>query len=186
MTDDVQTGALYIKGSATLVSMQQEMYKDALYFLGEAKKSMADRDQNPFPVWRALRAVILFSFTAIEACINQFLEEHLRANPRESTQINRLMKAPIEKKLLKGIRLYSTEQFEKHSLQWRDFLELKKWRNALVHFKTSNKSIAYRDPDQFLTAAEKAIKAAREIIIRLYRAHPANRNAYPPTFNELP
>jgi len=195
MASEPQVGAAYLKGSATIVSMQQETYRDALYFHSEAKKTMAAKEDNPFIMWRFFRAVILFSFSAIEATINQFISGHIDSHRNELSQkeIDKWTEEEkymsIEKKLRKGIRLFGTDHFDENSQLWQDFLELKRWRNALVHFKDFGKtktSIAYRPPEACLSEAEKAIRTASMMVRKLYVAHPDNKGAYPSTFDEMP
>ena len=195
MTGEGQSGAAYLKISFTLVSMQQEMYKDALYFFGEAKKIISSKEHDLFSAWRFLRAVIMFSFAAIEACINQFIRGYVDSHrntlgPKEIGKwTERRRYLSITEKLLEGTRLFSQDHFDKNSHLWHDFLELKAWRDALVRFKdfgATKKSIAYQKPEQFLSAAEKAIKTAREVIKKIYLANSENKGSYPSTFDELP
>jgi len=195
MTGDAQSGAVYLKASATLVSMQQEMYKDALFFLSEAKNCIATKQDIPFGIWRFFRAVILFSFAATEATINHFISAHIDRHRNELPQAEidkwteKKKYMSMTNKLREGIQWFGNDRFDERSQLWRDFLELKEWRDALVHFRDfgrANTSIAYLSPEESLKTAEKAIRTASMMIKKIYVAHPDNRATYPSTFDEMP
>lgn len=126
--------------------MQQEMYKDALYFYFEARASEA-KTGEPFEIWRNLRAAILFSFAAIEACINQFIDTHVEKNRGSMTPeqvsfwTNKGHRHPsIATKLKEGVELFggTGSRLDSDAVLWQEFKKLKKLRNDLVHYKVGS------------------------------------------------
>jgi hypothetical protein len=178
-----------ITGSATIVSMQQEMYKDALYFYSEARTKHAKKDADPFVTRRNLRAAILFSFAAIESCINQFIDSYVESNkasmPQEKidrwTEKDRLVW--INEKLNEGVELFGRTRLDKDTGLWQDFRELKDLRNDLVHYKVANR--VFYNTDELLKRVEKGIRTASAVIKKIHLSHPANV-AFPKIFDELP
>ena len=174
---------------AVVVSMQQEMYKDALHFFREARSNHAKVGADPFVTWRNLRAAILFAFAAIESCINQFIDEHVEKN--KTTMSHKEIKhwteekvpVSIKAKLTEGVKLYGGTSLEKDPALWLDFEELRNLRNDLVHYKVANR--LFYNTDELLNRTEKCIGTASVIIKKVYLAHPSN-TAYPKGFDELP
>ena len=172
-----------------IVSMQQEMYKDALHFFHEARTNHAKKDADPFITWRNLRAAILFTFAAIESCINQFIDTHVEKNKARMSQkdIERWTEAKrpifITTKLTEGVELYGRTSLKKDTALWADFEEFRNLRNDLVHYK-----VADRRPyatDEYLKKTEKGIHTASAVLKKICLADPAN-TAYPKAFDELP
>lgn len=173
---------------ALVVSMQQEMYKDALHFFTEAKKNHATGG-DPFATWRNLRAAVLFTFAAIEACINQFIDTHINKNRglMPQKEIDHWTKkdghVTISEKLNQGVELYGGTRLDQDAALWQDFKDLKNLRNDLVHYKAENR--LFYNTEEFINRIEKGIRTASAIIKRIYLAHPENK-AYPPVFDTLP
>jgi len=175
--------------SAFIVSMQQEMYNDALHFFREARTNHAKKDADPFVTWRHLRAAILFMFAAIESCINQFIDAYLDQNRSKISQkeIDRWTEKDrpiwINEKLNKGVELFGGIRLDQDAVLWKDFNELKDLRNDLVHYKVANR--LFYNTDELMKQAEKGIRTTSDVIKKIYFAHPAN-TAYPKGFDKLP
>jgi hypothetical protein len=175
--------------SAFIVSMQQEMYNDALHFFREARTNHTKKDADPFTTWRSLRATILFSFAAIESCINQFIDEYIDRNKATLAQKDAAYwtEKPgfvsINKKLNEGVLLFGGKRLDADSALWQEYTELKDLRNGLVHYKVANR--LFYNTDELLKRAEKGIRTTSAVIKKIYLAHPAN-TAYPKGFDELP
>jgi hypothetical protein len=174
-----------------LVSMQQEMYADALHFYIEAKANQA-KTGEPFVMWRNLRAAILFSCAAIEACINQFIDSHVEKNKGSMTPAqfrfwtNRGRRRPsIVEKLNEGVELFGPagSRLDSDPALWRDFKELKKLRNGLVHYKVRSGRDFYNE--ELPEKVKKGIITTSGLIKKIYLAHPDNRS-YPPVFDKIP
>ncbi len=175
--------------SAFIVSMQQEMYNDALHFFREARTNHAKKDADPFVTWRHLRAAILFMFAAIESCINQFIDAYVDQNRTRISQkeIDRWTEKDrpiwINEKLNKGVELFGGIRLDQDAVLWKDFNKLKDLRNDLVHYKVTNR--LFYNTDELMKHAEKGIRTTSDVIKKIYLAHPAN-TAYPKGFDELP
>lgn len=181
-----------VGGDAVIVSMQQEMYKDAIYFLRNARSAHA-ASGDPFVVWRSLRAAILFSFAAIESCMNQFIDTFVDENKTALSQkmidywteksgfvsVNKKLNEGLE--LFGGTRLKSDSEGDKEL--WQEYMELKGLRDSLVHFKTADR--VFYNTDELLKRAEVGLRTASAVIKRIYRARSANA-VYPAAFDELP
>jgi len=168
--------------------MQQEVYKDALHFFREARKNHTENG-DPFVTWRNLRATILFSFAAIESCINQFIDEHIDKNkgtlvPKDVDYwTEKSGFVSINRKLNEGILLFGGKRLDSDTALWQEYTELKNLRDGLVHYKVANR--LFYNTDELLRRAEKGIRTASAVIKKAYLAHPAN-TAYPKGFDELP
>jgi hypothetical protein len=170
-----------------VVSMPQEMYKDAIYFCREAKNLIA-KGSGPFEIWRNLRAAILFGFAAIESCINQFIDSYLNQNSGISDfdyWSERNGYVPIKEKLKGGVELFggTGKRLSSDTILWRSFTDFKRLRDSLVHYKENDPR--FYNTGLILTETEQGILAASEIIKKIYLAHPDNKS-YPPTFNIRP
>jgi len=182
---------LAFRADMILVSMQQGMYTGALYFFGEAKNNHAVKG-DPFVTWRNLFAAVFFSFAAIEACINQIIGEHVDRNKRQMSQdeIDRWTEkcryVSIEGKLKEGVELYGGKgtRLSKDAVLWGDFLNLKRLRNELVHYKVAYR--LYRKTDELMERTEKGIRTTSAIIKKIYLAHPDNQGRYPSVFDSIP
>ena len=174
---------------AFVVHMPQEMYKDALFFFREARANHANKESDPFMTWRDLRATILFSFAAIESCINQFIDAFIDRKRGTLAQkvvdhwTEKLHFVGISKKLNEGVVLFGGKRLDADSTLWQEYTELKNLRDGLVHYKAAYR--LFYDTDELLRRAENGIRTASAIIKKIYLAHPAN-TAYPKTFDELP
>jgi hypothetical protein len=173
---------------AFVVSMQQEMYKDAIHFIHEARRHHAIPKHDPFTVWRNIRAAILFSFAAIESCINQFIDEFIERNRAKMsiTEIDHWTNdyLSIKRKLNEGIKLFSGKRLDDTDKSlWSSFEDLKLLRDGLVHYKTKNR-VPY-NTDELLKRTEDGIKTASDVIKKIYMADPANKT-YPEIFDKLP
>lgn len=174
---------------AIVVSMQQEMYKDALQFFRDARNNHVKKDADPFVTWRNLRAAILFAFAAIESCINQFIDSYLDKNRPQMSQkeIDRWTeeRGPvfIKAKLTQGVELYGGTSLDKDTVFWQEFENLRSLRNDLLHYKVANR--LFYNTDELLKKVEKGIRTTSAVIKRIYLAHPAN-TAYPKLFDEMP
>ena len=173
---------------AVVMSMQQEMYKDALFSYREARSNHAAQG-DIFTTWRHIRVAILFSFAAIESCINQFIDAYVEQNRGQMPQseIDRWTEAArylsIDDKLKEGIELFGGNRLSRDTSVWADYQELKKLRDQLVHYKAPN-SIFY-DTDQLLKRTDKAIRTAGSVVKKIYLSHPKN-TGYPSTFDDSP
>jgi hypothetical protein len=93
---------------------------------------------------RDLRAAVFFCFAAIEACINQFIHEHVGRNQYRMNQhdIDKWTEKngylSIETKLKEGIKLFGGTPFACDSKLWGGFLALKELRDGLTHFRPSS------------------------------------------------
>jgi hypothetical protein len=171
--------------------MQQGMYTGALYFCGEAKSNHAVKG-DPFVMWRNLFAAVFFSFAAIEACINQIIGEHVDRNKERMSpeEIDRWTEKKrhlsIERKLNEGIELYGGKgtRLSKDTALWNDFIDLKRLRNELVHYKVAYR--LYSDTQELMERMEKGIRTTSTIIKRICKAHPDNQGRYPPVFDSVP
>jgi len=170
-----------VAGTAFLVSMQQEMYKDALHFFREAKKNDATVGADPFTTWRGLRASILFAFAAIESGINQFIDASLRGTSQRKRRFWR--RIPIAEKLNEGMELYGGKPLENDATLWDAFEEFRGVRNSLVHYDPG-KSIFY-DTQALIVKVESCIRTSSAVLKWMYMHHPQN-SGYPPTFDEMP
>jgi hypothetical protein len=177
-----------VGADVVVVHMPQEMYKDALHFFREARSNhFANGD--PFMTWRNLRATILFSFAAIESCINQFIDEHIDKNKTTLLQkdvdywTEKSGFVSINRKLNEGILLFGEKRLDSDTALWQEYKELKNLRDGLVHYKIANR--LFYNTDELLTRAEKGIRTTSAVITKIYLAHPAN-TAYPNGFDELP
>jgi hypothetical protein len=174
---------------AFVVSMQQEMYKDAIHFMHEARRHHGISEHDPFTVWRNVRAAILFSFAAIECCVNQFIDEHVEHNRAKMspTEIDRWTEKKgflgIKKKLNKGIELFGGKRLDADKPLWSSFEDLRLLRDGLVHYKIKNR-LPY-DTDELLERTTKGIKTASDVIKKIYLAYPTNKT-YPEIFDKLP
>jgi hypothetical protein len=172
-----------------VVSMQQEMYKDAIHFIHEARRHHGVPEYDPFTVWRNIRAAILFTFAAIECCINQFIDEHVEHNKARMNQseIDRWTEKKrylsIKEKLNKGIELFGGKPLETDGPLWISFEDLRLLRDGLVHYKTISR-VPY-NTEELLERTENGIKTASDVIKKIYLADPAN-NSYPGVFDKLP
>jgi len=168
--------------------MQQEMYNDALHFFREGRKNHTEIG-DPFVTWRNLRATVLFSFAAIESCINQFIDAYVDQNRTKISQkkaeywTEKGRPVWINEKLNKGVALFGGIPLGQDTVLWKDFNELKDLRNNLIHYKVSNR--LFYNTDELLKQAEKGIRTASVVIKKIYLAHPANAS-YPSGFDELP
>jgi hypothetical protein len=168
--------------------MQQEMYKDGLHFYREAQKNHR-ASGDPFVTWRNLRATVLFSFAAIESCINQFIDEYIDRNKGTLVQkdvdywTEKSGFVSINKKLNEGVLLFGGKRLDADTALWQGYTELKDLRDALVHYKVANR--LFYNTDELLRRAESGIKTTSAIIKKIYLAHPAN-TSFPEAFNELP
>jgi hypothetical protein len=171
--------------------MQQEMYKDALYFNEQAKMNDANSG-DPFITWRNLRAAILFSFAAIESCINQFIDSHVNQSKGQMLQKDidfwneKSYPYPsIAKKLNDGVELFGGKgkRLENNAPLWKDFEELKQLRDDLAHFKMGNQ--LFYDTRTLLVNVEKGVRTASTVIKKIYLSHPQN-TSYPPVFDIVP
>jgi hypothetical protein len=162
------------------------MYTDAIHFFHEARSA---NSSNPFVAWRNIRAAILFSFAAIEACINQFIDAHIEQQRAQLTpaMIDRWREkkhfVSINTKLTDGIVLFGGERLDSDENLWPRHKELKRLRDDLVHFKVANR--LFYNTDELFKRTENGIRTAGELIKKIYLAHPAN-HSYPKTFDELP
>ena len=175
--------------SAVIVSMQQEMYNDALHFFREARTNHMKKDADPFTTWRSLRATILFSFAAIESCISQFIDEYVDRNVGTLVQkeveywTEKSGFVSINRKLNQGVLLFGGKRLDADTALWQEYTELKNLRDGLVHYKVANR--LFYNTDELLRRAEKGIRTAGAVIKKIYLAHPAN-TSYPVGFDELP
>jgi len=177
--------------SALIVSMQQEMYKDALYFIEQAKTNDV-KSGDPFVTWRNLRASILFSFASIESCVNQFIDSHVSRSKSQMPQkdidfwAEKTYPFPsIAKKLNDGVELFGGKgkRLENDTPLWKDFQDLKQLRDDLAHFKVGNR--LFYDTKVLLVNVEKGIRTASTVIKKIYLADPQN-TSYPPVFDTVP
>ena len=159
---------------ALIVDMHQEMYKDALHFLGQARENRA-ANGDAFQTWRNLRAALFFSFAAVESCINGFIDSVAKAKTKKFST--------IEKKLIFGVQLYGGTSLKNDGLLWKDFKEFMRLRDGLVHF-TPDKYPKYYS-DEFFQGTEKAIRTSNAVIRKLYQNHP-EKTGHPETFDKLP
>ena len=172
----------------TIVSMQQEMYQDAVYFFRNAETSVG-ASGDPFMILRDLRAGILFSFAAVESCINQFIDEHVERNMKIMSQIQidywteKRGYVSIEDKLKKGVELYGGTRLSHNHKLWKDFQKFKELRNGLVHFKVKNR--VYYQTIELLERTRESIRTAGSIIKEIYLQHP-NNVSYPKVFDKIP
>jgi hypothetical protein len=145
---------------AFVVSMQQEMYKDAIHFMREARWHHGIAECDPFSVWRNIRAAILFNFAAIECCINQFIDEHVEHNRKQmkSSEVDWTEKKrylDIREKLNEGAEFFGGKRIDADNALWSSFEDLRLLRDGLVHYKTHN-----RDPyntDELLKRTETRV-----------------------------
>jgi hypothetical protein len=177
--------------SAVVVSMQQEMYKDALYFFEQAKANETNMGDS-FITWRNLRATILFSFAAIESCINQFIDTQVDQNKGRMLQrdidfwTEKTYPYPsIAKKLNDGVEFFGGKgkRLENDVPLWKDFGELKQLRDDLAHFKVGNQ--LFYETKRLFVNVEKGIRTTSSVIKKIYLAHPQNIS-YPPVFDTVP
>ena len=182
------THSLSVGVSAFIVSMQQEMYRDALHFYREAQKNHRVSG-DPFVTWRNLRATMLFSFAAIESCINQFIDEYIDGNKGTLAQktvdywTGKSGFISINRKLNEGALLFGGKRLDTDAALWQEYTELKNLRDGLVHYKVANR--LFYNTDELLRRAENGIKTTSAIIKKIYLGHPAN-TAFPKTFDEMP
>jgi hypothetical protein len=178
-----------ISVDAFVVHMPQEMYKDALFFFREARSNHSNTDSDPFITWRNLRATILFSFAAIESCINQFIDDYIDTNkgalPQKDADYwtEKSGFVSINKKLNEGVVLFGGTRLDADAALWQQYTDLKDLRDDLVHYKVANR--LFYNTDELLQRAEKSILTASAVVKKIYLAHPAN-TAYPNTFDEVP
>lgn len=171
---------------ALLVNMQQEMYRDALFFFREARRY--EKQREPFQAWRSLRAAVLFSFAAVEACINQFIHEYVGQNRHTlgTAEIDywteKSRKVSLDEKLKKGITFIGRTSFAGDCNLWSSFQALENLRDGLVHYKPGQGP--YYE-SEFFQEAEKGIRTAGDVIKRIYLSLPGS-TSYPNTFDETP
>ncbi len=170
--------------------MQQEMYDDALYFCKEAERYSKD-EKEVFVTWRNLRAAIIFSYAAVEACINQCIEEAAREMLKKGSiskkcadrWMEKERHVPIVKKLNEGMVLFGSRPLIEDSQTWNEFLFLRDLRNDLVHFKAEARSTFYNEG--LLSKTKRGVKAAGAVIRKIHLSHPGNEK-YPPVFDKFP
>jgi len=127
-----------------LVSMQQEMYKDAIHFINEARRHQQMPAPDPFAVLRNIRAAILFSFASIESSIYQYINEYLKQNRTKMSQgkFDRWAETyrylSISDKVNEGIELLGGKRLESDKSLWGSFQEFKLLRDGLVHYTVEN------------------------------------------------
>lgn len=176
--------------SFTVVSMQQEMYKDALSSFEQAKKNdNAGGDQ--FETWKNLRETVIFSFLAIESCVNQFIQSYVDQNKTQMTQkaIDRWTEKKrhigIMEKLNDGVELFGgkAKRLENEIQLWKDVVELKRLRDELVHYKVGSQ--VFYDTKSLFVKANHGIRTASSVIKKIYLAHPQNVS-YPRVFDTVP
>ncbi len=63
---------------AIITDLPQELFKDAKWHFESARESVDSPD--PFPLWREVRATVLFAFTTIEAFMNKVAFYYLKRN----------------------------------------------------------------------------------------------------------
>jgi len=171
-----------------IASMQQEMFKDAFYFFEQAKAN-DNNNGDPFETWRYLRAAILFSFAAIESCINQFIDEHIERNRHQMLPDDidywseKKRYVSITDKLNRGVKLYGGTSLNLNSGLWSDFSKLKDLRDDLVHYKVANR--LYYDTKELFERTEKGIRTTGAVIKAIYTSHPQNVS-YPQVFDTIP
>jgi hypothetical protein len=174
-----------------IVSMQQEMYQDSLHFYEEAKKAHAVAQENPFETWRNIRAAILFTFAAIESCVNQFIDTHVNQSLSTMSQkesdfwTEKSGYVSIIRKLNEGVELFGGKgkRLDSDTSLWKDFKELKELRDDLVHYKAEDR--LFYDTNELLQRTEKGIRTSSAVIRKIYLTHPQNK-AYPPVFDNNP
>ena len=112
--------------------MQQEMYKDAIHFMREARRHHEIPEHDSFVVWRNIRAAILFSFAAIESCINQFIGAYVEENGAKMSPSRVIYWKEAEPQLLsiytklnEGIELLGGERLKADKLLSISFEDLR-------------------------------------------------------------
>ncbi len=171
-----------------IIRMYEEMYKDSLFFFEEAEKEDFNQRDNLL-IWRNLRAAILLSFSAIEACINQFIDEYIEKNQHKMEQkdidkwTEKDKHVSIRDKLKDGIELYGGARLSKNHELWKEFKEFQRLRDGLVHYK--GKDTTYYLTQKLFDKTRIGIKTTSSIIKEIYSQHPS-RSSYPKTFNKIP
>jgi hypothetical protein len=170
--------------------MAQETYRDAIYFFREGKKNH-DQKGGPFVIWRNLRAAIAFSFLAIEACVNQFIDSYVDQNRTELKQSDidywteKDGYVRIQKKLSDGVKFYGGASFREDTALWSDFEELRDLRDEILHPKIQGSIFANTDTSELLKKTEKGVVTAGAVIKKLYLGHPSKPTC-PPVFDTPP
>lgn len=168
--------------------MAQETYRDATYFFREGKKSH-DQKTGPFVTWRDLRAAIIFSLTAIEACVNQFIDSYVDKNRTElkETDIDYWTEKDdyvgVRKKLNDGVKFYGGASIQEDTALWSDFEDLLSLRDGIFHMKMPDS--IFTDTDKLVKKTEKGVVTASAVIKKLYLGHPSKPTC-PPVFDTTP
>ena len=146
---------------------------------------------DPFPLWREVRATVIFAFTAIEAFMNKVAFYYLEKNEDVDPYIVDYLKErqpiftngsksyknkylSLDAKITDWTKIITGNKFDKSDFVWENFIIIKKLRNTLVHGHPDSEEI-YNDAT--LEMAQLAVDTVSNIINRFYEY---DGKPYPP------
>lgn len=179
---------------AIIIDLPQELLRDAVWHLEKARKYEGCSD--PFPLWREVRAAVLFSVTAIEAFMNKVAAWYVQHNANKDQVIldylqekerfvqdgavrTRQRPVNLDKKVSEWTKIITGKNFDKSDSVWQSFHQVKEFRNALVHYRPECPDV-YNNAS--IAMAKHAIISAKNIMLRYYEC---SEQPAPPWLNDI-
>lgn len=173
----------YLSADALLVDMPNEMMNDAKWHLKESERHALSNPIAQFSLWHEVRATVLFAYSAIESFINNVADEHMRKNltldsltadylsEKQSYLVDGELRTrrrliPLDEKLGGWTKIITGMPFDKSDNVWQRFQKVKDFRDALVHYKPTNKLDVYSAAT--IDMAKQAVESAQSIIAMFY------------------
>lgn len=170
--------------SALLVSMPQEMLNDAKWHLLEAERFDKEEETAVFLRWREVRATAIFAIGAVESFMNNVADQYVQEHPdldehlkdylqereryvKDGEVRERPRYLGIEEKLSGWTKIITGKTFDKSGQTWRDFVEVKTFRNDLIHYKKGTKHSVYNRST--VDMARRSVRSAESMIERFYQ-----------------
>ena len=170
--------------SAVLVSMPREMLNDAKWHLLGAEKFDKEGENAVFLRWREVRATAIFAIAAVESFMNSVADEYVQEHPKLDEHLKdylqerekyvkdgevreRLIYLGIEEKLSGWTKIITGNIFDKSDQTWREFVEVKTFRDDLIHYKKGTTPSVYNRGT--VDMARRSVRSAESMIERFYQ-----------------
>ena len=174
---------------AIITDLPQEHFRDSMMHLEKAREMVGNTD--PFPLWREVRATVIFAFTAIEAFMNKmafyYLEKNKDIDPfivdylkerqpifKNGSKTYNKKYLSLDDKITDWTIIITGNKFDKSDFVWQNFIKIKKFRNIMLHGHPDSEEIY---DNATLEMAQLAVDTVSNIIKRFYEY---DGNRYPP------
>jgi hypothetical protein len=160
-----------MKIDALLVNMPEELLNDAKKHLIEAERYAVEGEASIFRLWHEVRVTAVFAIAAVESFLNKAADEYIQNNPNLNQSMKDYKKQnriSLDEKISYWTKVITGTDniLDKNDAIWKQFQEVKEFRNDLIHYKPQKRPSIYDRAT--IEMARQAVNAAEEIIKRLY------------------